>query len=137
MANQTTQAQAAQVYGAITRQIGGQTRGGAKLATFANVPGNRSSSSYYQSRVGQSKQNGAGPTSDPINAPWSFTDFVYGQHSLKTGSGSISTCSTGSSWLPCNPLGWLGVGLFVVGLFMRGWFSWVLYFLGAYLWWEN
>jgi len=91
MANQATQSSAAAVYGKITRQIGGMTTGGAALAQFSNVPGKRASTSYYNSRVRQAQQNGSGPTTDPINAPWSFTDFVYGGRSLKSAATRSAT----------------------------------------------
>lgn len=91
MSNQATQSAAVQVYGKITRQIGGLTPGGATLIAFANVPGRRASSSYYNSRVRQTKQNGAGPTADPINAPWSFTDYAFGTKSLATAKRTAAT----------------------------------------------
>jgi hypothetical protein len=48
---------------------GGQLGAGAKAA--------------YLGRVASSQINGAGPNADPINAPWSFTDFALGTKTLR------------------------------------------------------
>lgn len=64
--------------------------GGQRLAAYGNGSEGATSAPAYNSRVLASQTNGAGPEAVPINAPWSFGDFITGVKSL-TNKQSVAT----------------------------------------------
>lgn len=56
--------------------------GASPLAAYGNGSDGASSAAAYNSRVLASQTNGAGPTTMPIQSPFSFGDFITGRKSL-------------------------------------------------------
>jgi hypothetical protein len=72
----------------------GLVPGAGNLTTYANGVDGVTAAAAYNSRVLNTQLNGAGPAMSPINAPWSFSDFITGMKSLTNKQSSTTVVGT-------------------------------------------